>query len=186
MKRGHKVEGPEFYDSKYGRWFRRPKLTKPDRDRFRRLAREVSEHVVGSVLDLGCGLGFLAEVVPGPYLGVDFSPFVIRKAKKQNRKPEVQFLEADIRDLPDVGEFDTVTMLEVLEHLDDPAQAVRTAKELARRKIVVSVPRHQPGKGHVWPTWSRADLESLLGSGTVCWRYRGWRLAMWEKYEKQA
>jgi len=156
-------------------------LTKPDRDRFRRLARAVSAHVIGSVLDLGCGLGFLAEVVSGPYLGVDFSPFVVRKAKKHNKKPEARFLEADIRNLPDVGEFDTVTMLEVLEHLDDPAQAVRTAKELARQRIVVSVPCHQPGAGHVWPTWSRADVENLLGPGTACWKYRGWRLAVWNR-----
>lgn len=183
MKRGDKVEGPRFYDGKYERWFRRPKHTKPDRDRFRRLAREVSEHVIGSVLDLGCGLGFLAEVVSGPYLGVDFSPFAIRKAKKHNKKPEVEvrFLEADIRNLPDVGEFDTVTMLEVLEHLDDPAQAVQAAKGLAQQRIIVSVPRHQPGAGHVWPTWSQTDLENLLGSGTVCWQYRGWWLAMWDK-----
>jgi 2-polyprenyl-3-methyl-5-hydroxy-6-metoxy-1,4-benzoquinol methylase len=41
--------------------------------------------------------------------------------------------------LPDVS-FDGVTLLEVLEHLEEPGEAVREAVRLARNFVVVSVP----------------------------------------------
>ena len=41
------------------------------------------------------------------------------------------------------GSFDIVTCFEVLEHLDDPAVAVKELARVARRSLVLSVP-HEP------------------------------------------
>src|SRR5260370_4593459 len=48
---------------------------------------------------------------------------------------------ASVVSLPFAGRsFDAVTCLEVLEHLDDPAAAVRELARVARRAVLVSVP----------------------------------------------
>jgi 2-polyprenyl-3-methyl-5-hydroxy-6-metoxy-1,4-benzoquinol methylase len=174
------AEGPEFYDSAHGRYKKRPKLMRPDWDRFRALAEEISKYVVGSVLDLGCGLGFLAEFVKGPYIGVDFSPVSIQMAKEWNTNPSAEFILADIRHFEPSITFDTITAIEVMEHLDNPFQAAELAKRLALKRIVISVPRHMPGGSHVWPTWTGDDVIRLLGPGTEVYRYRRWRIGVWK------
>lgn len=148
------------------------------------LAQRAKAYVVGSVLELGCGFGFLAKYVKGPYLGIDFSSFVVEAAREINANPQAEFLVGDIRDLPPLGQFDTVAMLEVLEHLDDPPQAVEIARQLARRRIVISVPRKMSRAiSHVWPIWSQEDVENILGPGALCQEFRRWWVAMWENLE---
>lgn len=174
-----RAEGPEFYDAAYRRYKKRPELMRPDWDRFRALAEEASKYVVGSVLDLGCGFGFLAEFVRGPYLGVDFSPAAVQRAKERNKNPRAEFILADFRHFKPTITFDTVVLLEVMEHLDDPAQAVELVRQWAIQRIVISVPRHMPGGSHVWPTWTGGDIIKLLGPGTEVHQYRRWRIGVW-------
>lgn len=167
------AKGFEFYDAKYRYWRKRLQLM----GRFRALAEEVSKDVVGSVLDLGCGFGFLADFVKGPYLGVDFSPVAIWGAREMS--PSVEFVVGDLRHFTPTVAFDTVVLLEVLEHLDNPAQAVELARQWATQRIVVSVPRHMPGGGHIWPTWTEEDVARLLGPGAKVRRYRRWEIGVW-------
>lgn len=151
----------------------------------------VAGHIVGSVLDLGCGLGHIADMISdADYLGVDFSEFCIEYARGNIKNPNARFVQADLCTLrylsSIVGEqFDTVLLLEVLEHLDKPKAAADLALRLARRRVVVTVPRDMPGRAHVWPTWGRADLEELLGELSVCRLFGGdegdrWWLAVRE------
>lgn len=145
------------------------------------LAHEASKYVVGSVLDLGCGLGFLAKFVKKRYLGVDFSPYSIRKAKRLNWNPKARFVVGDIRNLKVTGWFGTVVLLETLEHLDDPTQAIETARRLARQRIVVSVPRESRAGTHVWEDWTPEKLMALLGPGTICRRFRRSWIGVWTR-----
>jgi len=131
-------------------------------------------------LDLGCGFGPLAKYVKGTYLGIDFSPFAIAKAKELN--PKKEFLVANICNLPDVGQFDTVVMLEVLEHLDEPSQVIESVREIARQRIVISVPKGKSRAGaHTWNYLNQSDVENLLGPRTTCWQWRRTWIAMWER-----
>jgi len=135
--------------------------------RIRTLSQLASEHVTGSLLDLGCGLGEMAHFVNGRrYIGVDFSGYAVQYARQQY--PEKHFIQAAIEELPLLGQFDTVVMLEVLEHLDNPAQACQTALDAATRRIIVSVPVNMQDVAHVKPVWERADIEEMLGNLAYC------------------
>lgn len=178
-----KAKGARFYDDIFRLVFRERKTSKRlSWERSQDLAHAASKHAVGSVLDLGCGFGFLSRFVTGWYLGVDFSSYAVRKAQTLNpNNLEAGFMVADIRCLPLSDQFDTVAMLEVLEHLDNPAGAIATAKRLAKQRIVASVPRGKSRSGaHVWPFWDKANVENLMGPGTECDQYRRWWLAVWE------
>jgi len=177
-----RAAGPKIYDAAHRLLFRKRESSKKlGWERSLALAYEASKHVVGSVLDLGCGLGFLAKFVKGRYLGVDFSPYSVRQARQMDWNPKARFIEGDIRDLEIAGQFGTVTMLETLEHLDDPTQAIETARRLVRHRIIVSVPRQSRAGTHIWDDWNPQKLKALLGSGTVCYRYRRSWIAIWTK-----
>jgi len=99
---------------------------------------------VGSVLDVGCGTGYLlgalaqrAGATPHEFTGVDFQiePGIAA------RHPQVQFREADIEKLPfDDSSFDTVICTHVLEHVLDIETAIGQLRRVARRRLLVIVP----------------------------------------------
>jgi SAM-dependent methyltransferase len=134
----------------------------------RSLTAEVAKHVSGqSVLDLGCGIGLLASLTEGRYLGVDFSSVALEKARKLHRRAGAGFLLVDLRHfhLSPLATFDTVVLQEVLEHLDDPSLAVGIAYSKANRRIIATVPQNIPDPAHVKSYWTEEDIHHLLGNG---------------------
>jgi 2-polyprenyl-6-hydroxyphenyl methylase/3-demethylubiquinone-9 3-methyltransferase len=84
------------------------------------------------ILDVGCGAGFLARrlAAQGHSLhGLDFSRgslLVSRRAEGPSRR--VRYLQGDALRLPFAnGVFDAVCSMDFLEHVEDPAVAVREA-----------------------------------------------------------
>jgi SAM-dependent methyltransferase len=88
------------------------------------------------ILDVGCGAGvFSARLgAHNDVTGVEMSEENYLLAKERVRVRRGDFLELDID-----GNFDTVLFADVLEHLHDPASALRKAEQLAD-EIVICVP----------------------------------------------
>ena len=98
----------------------------------------------GSVLDLGCGEGFLLQRLQpsdyARYVGVDFSGAAVDKATAL-RLPEATFVMADVDAYRPTETFDAIVFTEVLYYLPDPVRTVeRYARHLnAKGVVVVSV-----------------------------------------------
>ena len=104
----------------------------------------------GEVLDIGCGLTDLPGVLPS-YTGCDRHPEVL--GLNRARFPSASFFDWDVsaEEPPELlrraGPFRTVLMLALLEHLPDPAGALRRAASLLRPdgRLVVTTP-HPSGR----------------------------------------
>lgn len=109
----------------------------------------VAAYAGHSVLDLGCGLGGYTKALGErgfEVRGVD----VAREYVERARSLGVAADHYDGERLPYAdGSFDTVALLEVLEHLDDPAALLREARRVARRGVLVSVPNTTQDFGKV-------------------------------------
>lgn len=98
---------------------------------------QLGEHV----LDVGCGTGddvrMLARIVgpAGRAVGIDVSATMIAEARKRTDDSAlaVEFYQGDVCELPFPGEsFDGCRAERVLQHLDDPAQALREMVRIVR------------------------------------------------------
>ena len=129
--------------------------------------------VVGySVLDLGCGIAYIADMIgeERQHLGVDFSDYAIRYSRWTVRNPKARFRRLDLREMGpgNFRTYDTVLLLEILEHVAEPNHLASLALALARRRIVATVPRDMPGTAHVWPTWQPWMVRGLFGEVDRC------------------
>lgn len=102
------------------------------------------------ILDIGCGTGKNMEALSsfGTVYGVDNSAHAIKFCKKRKLK-NVQLGQAE--QLPFTNcLFDVVTILDVLEHVDDGASLKEIARVLkARGIVIITVPAYQT----LWSKW---------------------------------
>ncbi len=101
-----------------------------------------------SVLDFGCGEGFLVDklsergVEVSGYLGLDLREDAIAEAK--SRHPEKSFVCADIFEWEAPAEgFDLVVASQVMEHLIEPERFSPRLGALASGRVLLTVP-HEP------------------------------------------
>jgi ubiquinone/menaquinone biosynthesis C-methylase UbiE len=135
------------------------------------------------LLDVGCGEGVVtarmaARLRPGArVVGLDRDTPALRVA--WSGRDGIDFVPGDACALAfGDGEFDVVSLVEMLQLVDQPQRAVAEAARVARRFVLVSVPReplwralnvargayvrdvgNTPGHIH---HWSRRDLARLL------------------------
>ena len=99
-----------------------------------------------TVLDAGCGEGFVTRFLRRQnadwnLTGVDVSAKAIAYARHHSNG-DLRYATGDLYELPfEDDAFDTVVCSEVLEHLDDPDRALSEVHRVARRAVVLSVPR---------------------------------------------
>jgi SAM-dependent methyltransferase len=109
-------------------------------DRIGTVIGEVNPH---SLLDAGCGEG---ELLRRGVFGPGISPVCLdlnvdSLADVRARTEQRGLICGSVQALPFAAQsFDAVLCLEVLEHLDEPAAAVRELARVARHAIILSVP----------------------------------------------
>lgn len=105
------------------------------------------------ILDAGCGTGgmlsFLKEF--GTPQGVDLNQLALAHCKKSNIK---NVSKADVENLPYKQTFDVITLLDVLEHVDEDRCLDSLHRALTKKGIlIVSVPAYQ----WMWSGWDVAN-----------------------------
>jgi SAM-dependent methyltransferase len=94
-----------------------------------------------ALLDLGCGpgsitVGLAAAVTPGRTVGLDLEPSLPPGPEGRG----ITLVTADVRDLPfPDASFDAIYAGALLQHLPDPAAALREARRVARPGAVIGV-----------------------------------------------
>lgn len=134
---------------------------------------EVAEHCEAlrprRVLDLGCGSGEFLRVLHQRLelevvVGVDHSASAIRRARET--VPGGRFFARRISRLQPRAEYDLVVLMEVLEHLRRPQDALRVALNFCSDDghVLVTVPDgdQDAWEGHVH-FWNEPELQALLG-----------------------
>jgi 2-polyprenyl-3-methyl-5-hydroxy-6-metoxy-1,4-benzoquinol methylase len=143
-----------------------------------------------SILDVGCGEGVLTEewaqrLGDGRVVGIDLDDPKLHAEWERRSRPNLEFRAEEATSLSfGDGTFDMACAIEVLEHVPEPEATVAEMARVARRHLLVSVPREPLWRGlnmargaylrelgntpgHV-NHWSKRGFASLLSRhGTV-------------------
>jgi ubiquinone/menaquinone biosynthesis C-methylase UbiE len=99
---------------------------------------------VRTVLDVGCGEGFLMKTLEQHYphlvmSGVDICEEALSYTRHINRK--AYFVVGDVYSIPmKTHSYDLVLCTEVIEHLSKPLEALQEIKRISKRYCLLSVP----------------------------------------------
>lgn len=104
----------------------------------------IVKHVVGdSVLDAGCGRGYLADRLTAVSTDVVGCDIVL--GEELTDRNGLRFVQGTVEDLPfDDGAFDTVVCTHTLEHVQRIDLALAELRRVARRRLIVVVPKERP------------------------------------------
>lgn len=109
-----------------------------------------------NLLDVGCGEGVLTSewaerLGEGRIVGIDLEDPKLQAEWATRRRPNLEYRveEATALSFRD-GEFDLAAAVEVLEHVPDPEATVAEMARVARRWLLVSVPRE--------PVWRMVNM----------------------------
>ena len=95
---------------------------------------------IGRILDVGCGSGIYSNYLAQnnhPVVGLDGEMEFVQSDRL--KYPKVKFVKASAEKLPfSAGDFDTVILFDILEHLDDK-KLLQEALRVGRR-LIISVP----------------------------------------------
>jgi ubiquinone/menaquinone biosynthesis C-methylase UbiE len=100
-----------------------------------------------SVLDVGCGEGVLTHqwaqaLGERRIVGIDLDDEKLKAEWATRQRPNLEYRTLLAENMPFADdEFDVACAIEVLEHVPDPAHTVAEMARVARRHLLVSVPR---------------------------------------------
>jgi len=111
------------------------------------LAQLLDQAAAKSILDVGCGEGVLTyQWAQDPrvarIVGIALDDPQLHEAWKTRQHPNLEYRVMKAENLPFAdGEFDAATAIEVLEHVPDAEHTVAEMARVAKRWLLVSVPR---------------------------------------------
>jgi SAM-dependent methyltransferase len=166
------------------------------------LAGLVKRAAPADLLDVGCGEGILTQRLAARLgagarvVGLDRDVPALRR--EWPARAGVEFVTGDARALPfRDGEFDAVSLIEMLQLVDEPDRALAEAARVARRWLLVSVPReplwralnvarggyvrrlgNTPGHVHHWSRPAVIDLLAEHGEVVAVRSPLPWTLAL--------
>jgi SAM-dependent methyltransferase len=106
-----------------------------------------------SALDVGCGEGVLTvewaeRLRGGRVVGIDLDDPKLRAEWAARARPNLEFRAEEATSLSFADdEFDLAAAMEVLEHVPEPGRTVAEMARVARRWLLVSVPREPLWRG---------------------------------------
>lgn len=110
---------------------------------------DASDQTVDGVVEVGCGEGEVSQRLHdrfGAVTGLDLPDAGLRANWRERSGP--RFLHADAHSLPLADRSaDLVVCVEVLEHVGEPDRALAEIARVARRDILLSVPREPLFRG---------------------------------------
>ena len=110
------------------------------------VADEIAPFLHGRALEIGCGTGTYTELLARrceEVIAVEIDPaFAARTRERFADRPRVRVVEGDARLLPELGRFDTIVMLDVLEHIEDDVAMLRSLQDRLSPdgRLVLKVP----------------------------------------------
>lgn len=149
------------------------------------LLREPGLDSVRSAMEVGCGEGFSTQKLRGllpaaaSLRASDVEQRLVEEARRNN--PGIAIERESIYELPHAdGAFDVVFVLEVLEHLDDPARALAEVCRVSKRWVIASVPREP-----IWRVLNLARLKYVTALGNTPGHINHWSANGFETFVSQ-
>jgi len=124
----------------------------------------------GTVLDLGSGDGLFLSLlrekgVPGE--GLDISEEGVAKTRSKGLKSSI----FDFNEKIPSGDntFDTVVMLDLLEHLYDPETLLAEAARVSKKSVIISVPNFNSLPARLQVMFGRVPENNRPNKGHIFW-----------------
>lgn len=149
----------------------------------------VSDAVSGTVLDVGCNRGYASCVMAKTaehVTALDIDQDSLRQGSELASAcgiANISFTNGNAYSLPYAeNAFDTVTLLEILEHLERPADAVKEALRVASARVIITVPAQgymTTTPGHI-QDFSVADIVGMLPSASYAQSHPPFTFVLYE------
>jgi len=105
----------------------------------------VSNVVGKTVLEVGCGKGYLAKKLAKKFKVT--ASDIIKDKDLVTANPTIKFKIANIENLPfNDKEFDTVVCTHTLEHVQNIFAAIKNLKRVTKKRLIIVVPKQRPYK----------------------------------------
>ena len=149
-------QGSEYYDGLWRKMEDVPEVFDNWKPLWRAIASEIEDRKIRGVVDVGCGLGHLAELLYhneniDRYLGIDFSEYAIAKCRERTLREGFEFLQRDVLKegvpyMTDGIGGNAYVFCEILEHVNDDYSLLECVPD--GDTIILTVPTFDDA-GHV-------------------------------------